>query len=251
MTRIPTLPLKVLDLIGLKEKDMKVYTSILQLGTAPLRKIADEANLNRGTTYEALKRLMEHGLVSYVDAKSHRYFTAEDPQKITGLATRREVALQDARSKLKEVVPELQALLGRSKHRPSVRYYEGDSGVREILEDVLKTTEATSDKRFRIYSSEGLRDLIAKAWPGFIKKRIRKRVTVRAIAIGKGGRTHGLDERKWLTEANRAPSYIFIYPGKTAYVSVDERRELFGVIIDDEAVAATQEMIFDAMWGFL
>ncbi|MBT5807722.1 hypothetical protein HOI18_00400 [Candidatus Uhrbacteria bacterium] len=251
MPRIPKLPSKVLDLIGLKEKDMKVYTSILQLGTAPLRKIADEASLNRGTTYEALKRLMEHGLVSYVDAKSHRYFTAEDPQKITGLATRREVALQDARSTLKEVVPELQALLGRSKHRPSVRYYEGEGGVREILEDVLKTTEATRDKRFRIYSSEGIRDLIAKAWPGFIKKRIRKRVTVRTISIGKGGQTHGLDERKWLSQDDKAPTYIFIYPGKTAYVSIDERRELFGVIIDDEAVAATQEMIFDAMWKFI
>ncbi|PJA46088.1 hypothetical protein CO174_00895 [Candidatus Uhrbacteria bacterium CG_4_9_14_3_um_filter_50_9] len=251
MARTLKLDDDLLELIGLKPKDMQVYAAILQLGTAPLRKVADEAGLNRGTTYDALKRLMTHGLVSYVDAKTHRYFTAEDPQKITGIATRREVALQEARTKLAHVVPELQALLGKSKHRPSVRYYEGASGVREILEDVLSTAEHTKERRFRIYSSEGIRDLIAKAWPGFIKKRVHRRVTVKTISIGKGGRTHGLDERKWLTQADKAPTYTFIYPGKVAFVSVDERQELFGVIIEDDAISATQVMIFDQLWGFL
>jgi len=74
---------------------------------------------------------------------------------------------------------------------------------------------------------------------------------VNTISIGEGGRTHGLDERKWLTQTNKAPSYIFIYPGKTAFVSLDERRQLFGVIIEDEAIAATQEMIFDALWKMM
>ncbi|MBI5794568.1 TrmB family transcriptional regulator, partial [Candidatus Uhrbacteria bacterium] len=45
--------------------------------------------------------------------------------------------------------------------------------------------------------------------------------------------------------------YIFIYPGKTAFVSLDGHRQLFGVIIEDEAIAATQEMIFDALWKMM
>jgi len=248
MAKISKLSDETLDLLGLKPKDMEVYTVLLKLGTAPLRRVAQEAGLNRGTVYDALKRLIDLGLVSHMDAKTHRYFTAEDPQKLTGLAVRREVAIQEAQLKLKDVVPELQSLLGSSAHRPSVRYYEGESGVKDILQDVLKTTEKSTDKLFRIYSSEGIRDLIAHAWPGFIKLRVRKKVRVKTISIGAGGRTHGLDERKWLTQNNASPSYIFIYPGKTAFISLDERRQLFGVIIDDTAIAATQEMIFDALW---
>lgn len=251
MPKLPTLSDETLELLGLKPKDMTVYTHLLKLGTAPLRKLAQETNLNRGTTYDALKRLIDVGLVSHMDAKTHRYFTAEDPQKLTGLAVRREVAIQEAQLKLKEVVPQLQELLGSSAHRPSVRYYEGEGGVRDILADVLKTSEKSKDKLFRIYSSEGIRDLIARAWPGFIKLRVRHHVRVKTISIGAGGRTHGLDERKWLTQTNKAPSYIFIYPGKTAFVSLDERRQLFGVIIEDEAIAATQEMIFDALWKMM
>ncbi|PJE77089.1 hypothetical protein COV05_00565 [Candidatus Uhrbacteria bacterium CG10_big_fil_rev_8_21_14_0_10_48_16] len=251
MLKTPTLSDETLELIGLKPKDMRVYTVLLKLGTAPLRRVAQESGLNRGTAYDALKRLIDLGLVSHMDAKTHRYFTAEDPQKLTGLAVRREVAIQEAQLKLKDVVPQFQELLGSSAHRPSVRYYEGEAGVREILEDVLKTSEKSPDKMFRIYSSEGIRDLIAHAWPGFIKLRVRKRVRVKTISIGAGGATHGLDERKWLTQTNKAPSYIFIYPGKTSFVSLDERRQLFGVMIDDEAISATQEMIFDALWKMM
>ncbi|TAL50759.1 hypothetical protein EPN81_01845 [Patescibacteria group bacterium] len=251
MSKLPTLSEETLELLGLKPKDMMVYTHLLKLGTAPLRRIAEVTNLNRGTTYDALKHLIDVGLVSHMDAKTHRYFTAEDPQKLSGLAVRREVAIQEAQLKLKDVVPQFQELLGMSSHRPSVRYYEGESGVRDILTDVLKTSGYAKEKLFRIYSSEGIRDLIAHAWPGFIKKRVRKGVRVKTISIGAGGRTYGLDERKWLTQTNKAPSYIFIYPGKTAFVSLDERRQLFGVIIEDEAIAATQEMIFDALWKMM
>ncbi len=251
MARTPRLDEDTLELLGIKSKDMGVYTALLKLGTAPLRRVAEEAGLNRGTTYDALKRLLDIGLVGYVDAKTHRYFTAEDPQKLSGIATRREVAIQEAGQQIRTVVPKLQELLGASTHRPSVRYYEGDAGVREILEDVLKTCEASREKIFRVYSSEGIRDLIASAWPGFKKTRVRRHVRVRAISIGKGGHTYGLDDRKWLSRSDAAPSYTFIYPGKSAFVSVDARRQLFGVLIEDDAIASTQEMIFDGLWGVL
>lgn len=251
MPKAPTLPPELLDLIGLKSKDMDVYTTLLQLGTAPLRRIAQESGLNRGTTYDALKRLLSHGLVSHVEAKTHRYFTAEDPQKLSGIATRREVAIQEAQEKLRAAIPGFRELVGVQGHRPSVRYYDGEAGVRGILEDILETTVRSDERMYRIYSSQGIRDLIAHAWPGFIKKRIRSKVQVKTISIGKGGNTYGLDERKWLSDSNASPSYVFIYSGKTAFVSVDERKQLFGVIIEDAAIASTQEMIFDALWKML
>ncbi|MEK7614797.1 MAG: helix-turn-helix domain-containing protein [Patescibacteria group bacterium] len=251
MSKTLRLSEKTLASVGLRRKDLDIYLCLLKLGTAPLRKIALESGLNRGTTYDTLKRLMDLGLVSFVDAKTHRFFTAEDPKKLTGVATRAEVAAQEARLELEEVIPGLQEMLGWSKHRPSVHYYEGEIGVRDILEDLLKTCTSSLDKMYRVYSSAALRDLILHAWPGYTKTRIQKKIRVKAISVGEGGRTAGLDERKWLSLDREAPTYIFIYAGKTAYVSVDEKHELFGVIIDDAAIAHTQTMIFDALWGQL
>ena len=122
MPRIPKLSEETLELLGLTAKDMQVYTALLKLGTAPLRRVAEESGHNRGTVYDALKRLLDLGLVSHMDAKTHRYFTAEDPHKLRGLAMRREVAIQEAQLKLADVVPQLQELLGKSAHRPTVWY---------------------------------------------------------------------------------------------------------------------------------
>lgn len=242
---------EMLELLGLTQKDMLVYQALLKLGSAPLRRIAEEANLNRGTAYDALKRLLDVGLVSYVDAKTHRYFTGEDPHKLRGLATRREVALREASVTLNDLIPALETLRGESGHRPAVRYYEGDAGVRDILEDVLKVTELAETKTYRIFSTAAIRERKDAAWPGYSKERIRRGVQVRAIAIGKGGTTVGLDERRWLSQGDSAPTYIAIYPGKTAYISMDAKKHLFGVVIEDASIAATQTLIFDALWKSL
>jgi HTH-type transcriptional regulator, sugar sensing transcriptional regulator len=248
MVRKFTIDTQILELLDLKEKDALVYTTLLRLGSAPLRRIAQAAKLNRGTAYDALKRLLDAKLVQYVDAKRHRYFHAEEPAVLRGLAMRKELAMQEARAKLTDVIPELQSMIGVDAHRPRVRYFEGESGVKDLLKDVLLETSKTRAQLYRVYSSSGIRDLIAHAWPSYNTQRKKRQVRVRAIAIGPGGKTHGLDDRRWLSHAEAAPTYIFVYGKKTAYVAADEHDQLFGVTIEDAAITATQKMIFDALW---
>ncbi len=242
---------RLLDLLGLTEKDRDVYLSLLQLGAAPLRRIGEESGLNRATAYDALRRLVEVGLVHYLDAKRHRYFVAEDPERLRGLVTRRELALAEAREKLELSIPKLRSLIGRESHRPAVRYLEGEAGVKELLEDVLVTAAKSKRKMYRIYSSADLRELILAAWPRFSQERKKRQVSVRAISMGEGGETVGLDERRWLSHSESAPTYTFIYGTKVANVAIDHRKELFVVLTDHEAVAKTQVMIFDALWKSL
>ena len=241
----------MLELLGLTPKDLDVYTALLRLGTAPLRRTAEEAGYNRGTTYDSLKRLLEAGLVSYVDAKSHRYFTAEDPQKLHGLATRKEVAIQEAQLKIETAIPEFRALANTAKYRTAVRYYEGEGGVKDILTDVLFITEKSKNKTYRIYSSSRLRERIADAWPNFTATRVKRGVHVKAISLGPGGTESGLDQRRWLSKSESSSAYIFIYGNKTAYVSADKDKKLFGAVIDDASITSTQTMIFDALWESL
>ncbi len=242
--------LKKIDLsfVGLSQKDIEIYTELVALGCAPLRRIAQASKISRSTVHDSLHKLIDVGLVSFVDSKSHRYFTAEDPQKLRALISQKEMVLQDTREKLDVEIPRIQAMFGAMIYRPTVRYYEGSSGVKDILKDVLLTCEKARTKTYRVYSSSQIRDLIASAWPRFGSTRKQRGVSVKAIALGEGGKTIGLDERKWLTRKESAPAYIFIYDKKTAYVSADDRGRLFGAIIDDESIAQTQKLIFDKLW---
>lgn len=246
-----SLHVRLLDLLGLTEKDRDVYFALLQLGAAPLRRIAESSSLNRATAYDALQRLMSAGLVHYLDAKRHRYFVAEDPEKLRTLMNRRELALNEAREDLEGVIPEIRAIIGRDAHRPPVRYFEGSQGVRELLEDVLATTLKSKGKMYRIYSSSDLREEILAAWPRFTSRRKAEGISVRAISMGEGGQTAGLDERRWLTREDSAPTYVFLYGFKTAYVGLDRRKQLFAVVIEDAAMAQTQKLIFDSLWKTL
>ncbi|MBP9827939.1 winged helix-turn-helix transcriptional regulator [Patescibacteria group bacterium] len=248
MSSTPIVSKQSLTLLGLTEKDLAIYVALLRLGSAPLRRIAEEVGYNRGTTYDALKRLLDSGVVSYVDAKSHRYFTAEDPQKLRTLAIRKEMALKEAQLAIDTAIPALRALSGSAMHRAAVRYYEGDAGIRDILNDVLSTAELLPERVYRVYSSAEVRELIAQAWPNYTALRVKRKVHVRAIAIGPGGAEHGLDERRWLSTSASSSAYILMYGKKTAYISAGSDGRLFGAVIDDEAISSTQEMIFDAMW---
>jgi len=67
-----------LEKIGLTGNESKIYLALLRHGTAKAGKISKRAGINRTTTYDALKRLLEKGLISYVVRENRKYFTATE-----------------------------------------------------------------------------------------------------------------------------------------------------------------------------
>lgn len=240
----------LLKKLGFSDKYAKVYLALLRLGPSSVRNLADATDLNRGTTYDALKWLQEKGVVNFYKKDSKQQFVAENPDKLHALVTEQKQELDVVDRQLDKVIPELHALYNKGGERPVARYVSGKE-LRLILEDVLETCEQTEEAEYRIYSAEGLREYLYKHFPTFSDVRIAKGISVKVIAIGGGGELRGLDERKWLQKKHAAPTYILIYPGKTAYISLDAKEEPVGVVIENNGVYETQKYIFDALWETL
>ena len=240
---------KVLQEFGLKEKEVKVYLSLLNLGPSPVRKIAQEANVNRGTSYDILKKLIEMGLASYYEKRSHQYFVPEDPAKIISILEEREKEIIKTKKEILKTIPDLQSLYSKISQKPFVKYYEGYSGAKEILKDVLKITSKLENKEYFVYSAESIREYLYKSFKSFSEERIEKGIKVKVIAVGKGGELRGKDERKWLDNINEsAPNYIIIYGNKVAFISIGPTGEPIGTIIEDEATSQMQRIIFKYLW---
>ena len=94
-----------------------------------------------------------------------------------------------------------------------------------------------------------LREYLYDSFSTFSDVRVAKGIAVKAIAIGEGGELRGLDERKWLKSNSVSPTYILIYPGKTAYISLNAKQEPIGVVIENQGVFETQKTIFDQLWN--
>lgn len=238
----------LLKKIGFSDKNAQVYLGLLQLGPSSVRKLAEFCGLNRGTTYDALKWLGEKGLVNFYEKETKQHFVAEPPAKLQALVRQETQDLEQAGSELERSIPELEALYNRGGERPIARYYAANE-LKEILGDILETCAESEDRMYRVYSTEGIREYLYADFPTFSDVRVGKNIAVKAIALGKGGELRGLDERKWIPAPETKPTYIILYPGKAAYISLNANGEPVGVVVENDGVYETQKQIFDTLWG--
>jgi len=246
--------ISILKKVGLSDKEVKVYLKLLEYGAVSVRSLAELTELNRGTTYDILKKLQESGLVSYFHQDTKQRFVAEDPEKILKMVDSEKSKLEDARGKIEELIPELKSLQDKGGSRPVTKFYEGKDGIRFILEDVLSKMSEEKEKEYYVYSAAGVREDVGAAFPDFSKKRVKLGIKVMAISLSEGGGTYGLDERKWIAPkkgAEKNMTYIIIYAGKCAFISLDNNDSPVGVIIENQMVFETQKAIFLQLWKLI
>ena len=239
---------KILENLGLSEKEVKIYLTCLKLGPASVRRIAESSEINRGTAYDILRGLIDLGLVSYYHQDKKQYFIAEDPKKLKDAIRQKQEKLEETKVEIDRIIPQLRSIYNKAGTKPVVKYYEGYAGIKLILEDVINVSQTVSDKEYYAYSSSTIKEYLYNVYPNFSKDRIEAGIKVKVVSIGPGGETRGLDERKWLTKKESTPTYTLIYAGKVAMISVDSNSKPIGVIIEDNNIYQTQRMIFEFIW---
>lgn len=251
----------LLEDVGIPHTAAVTYAALLESGSVSIRKLAALTEINRGTTYDALKLLVTTGLVSVKggDGKRDRY-TAESPEKIYDIIRDKRRDLMEASNIAKEVVPQLLAGSKHSEGKPIVRYYEGDEGVATILRDVLQTCRQLEDPHYHAYSSAPLRELLYRNFPLFTERRIAEGIGVSVISVGEGGQEAERSERRWLRKDDQSAitsgddelsSYTIIYGNKVATISIAVDNTPYGVVIEDTGAAAMQRQLFNFLWRTL
>jgi sugar-specific transcriptional regulator TrmB len=243
----------ILKELGLGDKEVAVFLALLEMGPSPVRSLAVRAGVNRGTTYDILKKLINDGLVSFFDKTNHQYFAAEPPEKLLTLINGKKLELDDLGRKVEANLPELKLRFERRGGKPVMKMFEGRKGIKTILEDILSSVANQNEKQYYVFSSATVRKNVYQAMPDFSDKRIKKEIKVKTISFGEGGQLVGLDERKWLKTDQKdiAPTYEIIYAGKVAHISLDDSENPVGMVIQDRAIYETQKMIFEFNWNKL
>lgn len=247
---------KQLRLIGMSDKEASVYQALLKLGPSPVRAIAKEADVNRGTTYDILKSLLALGVVSYYNKAKSQYFVAENPDKLIDYLDHKQDSLDKMKDSLSDVVPLLKSVYDKAAGQPVVRFYDGYDGAAFILKDVLATVSQLEKREYFSISSSSAAFVGAmyKNFPNFTKERIKKKISVKVVAVGDRGEiVPALAMRKYLSKElkNESPAYILIYGHKVASVALDSANVPWGIIIQDAAINATQRLVFESLWKYL
>jgi sugar-specific transcriptional regulator TrmB len=227
---------------GLNEKEIKIYLTLLPLGTINLQEIAKRVEFPRTTVYNTLSYLHEKGLVSKIIKNNVTYFQASDPEKlIDNLSQKKEL--------LKKVLPFLQNLKSSKISPSSVEIYEGDKGLSTVLTDVFKVRQQTYYFGSYSLSIERLKHLPEH----FRTIRIDRRIPAKIIIDEYDEEDFHkrsykeITEMKFLNIMKDFPCMIFIYGNKVAIYTL--RDELIGIIIDNKQVSQAMKLIFDIYWN--
>ncbi len=154
--------------VGLTDRQQAVYLALLEIGMGSAAQIAHNAGLERTSIYAVLDSLTSLGLIGEQMVGKKRRFVAYNPNRLRNLLKERQRLLQ-------EMLPDLQALWTATDVRPRVRYYEGVTGMRTVLEDTLTSP---AKELLGILSAADLFNTVGAQW---MERYTQRRCTSTAI----------------------------------------------------------------------
>lgn len=230
----------------MKEKQAKTYLAILELGRATTIDISKKTKIKRTTTYDIVFDLIRLGYVSEARKGKRRLFIAEDPLLLFSKSEERLFSF-------KQLIPLLSEMRNSSVPRPSLRFYDGISGVRTIMEELLLV-----EKKEQLFWSS-ISDLIDffgnRYMESWAKRRIRRGILSRVLLTKKTAvpniylqsNSQVLREIKWLPKNYVFDGVLCVFDNKVGYIS--SRQESFGFIIESKEFSQIMRLIFESSWA--
>jgi len=236
--------LEALKECGLSENEIKVYITLIKIGESTVQNIAKNANLPRTTTYHLLESLNKKSLISFVIKDLVKYFQAVSPTKLI-------LILEERKKQIQEIVPELNAMAGTVKEKPKITLFEGLSGIKSTLQDVLEER-----KEILHYGDIiSLQKVLSFAFPQYIKKRVEKKIPIKIICKKEEPHKELLKTaKKELREFVFIPkkycfnSSVFIYANRVVIFNI-KTEPYYAVVVENKDFYQSQKNLFKLIWN--
>lgn len=239
---------KTLRDLELSDKQILVYTSLLDMGRGSAHHIAKKTALKRTTAYSVLDELQELGLVHIIQDSPHNQYR---PLSLEFLVEKKRRILKHAEN----IVPEVEARLKKIgvETKPHVQFYSGVDGIKKIQD--YKLEEMNGKTIYAFYATAG--DEVQKKF-NYFKEGARKleKLNIKARGIAPDDpenleRYREADERTG-REVRILPldiysSNISIEIGDT-WIKTNDFNNLQGLIIENPSFAKTMREIFEIVW---
>jgi len=231
---------QILQETGLSNTEAKVYLALLELGSALAGEITKKSEVNRTNVYDALERLIEKGLVTYVISANRKVFEPVNPEKLQNI-------LKEKQEKLNSAMKDLQSKYNSSKSKEEATIFKGKKGIKSIFEDVLK-----DKKDLFAYGAESkFADIFPAYQKHWNKQRAKLKIKVKIIYNEKV-KKRKIKEKlkllymKFLPKHYEFPSTIMVYGNKTVTIVWSELP--FGFMIKSKEVVKSNMNFFNILW---
>ena len=232
---------------GLSPKESSVYLANYELGETTASRISQKSGVKRPTTYIELENLIKKGLVSQSMRKNLKYYTAQSPKMILSI-------LDENKKELEQNMASIISLGSAIDKKPTVSYFEGEEGLKEVYRDTLSTPNKEIQSWFAGLSTIGSDSFQEKI---YVPERLKRNIHIRTILpnaeklkpyVGKN--VQQLRKSK-MVSANKfnIENEIMLYDkNKTAIMNFSDK---IGIIIESPKIHDSIKQIFEIMWEML
>lgn len=238
---------------GLTKDQSSVYEVLIKHGTMPASRIPRLTPISRPLAYKVLQELIILGLVEKQEEKGAvARFSPAHPLKLKELIEKKRLDAEDAKIALDGVLGKLLSDFNLTSGKPGVQFFEGNEGIRAILDDILTSkTEVCAYIDIAAVETE-LADVnthfgLMRKKLGIKKKNIAIDTPENRKLVHQGYMGEFTEERliPWSTPA--FGTTIQIYDNKISYRTSATKK--IGIIITDPHIYLMHKQLFEFVWN--
>ena len=247
------LPLRfpILKDLGLNESEASIYEILLEKGPTRPPELVEPSGLGRGNVYNVLQELVKKGLVQLKEGDKLQTYEAVDPGKLKTLLTQRIEQVSQLESRFGGDLQLLSTLYNHSTGKPTVQVFEGISGQKLALQDILESkTEVLT-----YIDVAALDGPLAQLDRWYDQKRIAKEIKTRILIADTPENRAAFKEPSAFMEVRVLSGYpsgfrtaVEIYDNTLAYFTLTKDRQI-AVVLKDPVIYDMQKRQFEFLWN--
>lgn len=239
-----------LNAAGIQGSLAKTYLALLNCEYSSPNELSITIDESRSNTYKLLDELVERGLAIRFDINKKLNYQAESPTHLLTLAREKKDAIDYQELQLKSAVPSLLKTYYKNHEQPSVRFYQGKEGIKEIFEEQIETgkpiqfLKTRADIEFFGFKfMHQIRHLAPSA--GINRRAFIPDTPEVPIKHKKSDKKMLLDRTWYKPEDYTAPVEWSVFGNKVAIISFG--KEAIGMVIESPQIAESLRQMFQML----
>lgn len=241
--------LKILKKLGLSDGEIKVYQALLELGETTINNIHEKIGIDRRNIYDILNKLIEKGLISYIESNKKRSFKVSNPDKLISYIHEKKSNLDNIEKEIDVLIPDMQQIFNLNKEEFRAETFKGKEGLKAVWDDMLNYKEI-----FWIGSGMYVPDKFPAYFKDWNKRRLQRKV--KSFHLYRNEKRNDVEKypdkniftdcRFLPPEFSGNPTFTTIYGDKVANTLIGEN--IFVFVIESKELAENYRKYHKYLW---
>ena len=235
----------ILEDLGLTHAEIKVYVTLLELGSSTAGPILEKSSLQNSVVHRAINTLIERGLINYVLEGKRKTYQATNPENFFSF-------IEEKKKRFEQLLPELKLKQNSQKKQEAATIYKGVRGIKEVYNYMI-------NQKAKEYLTFGGGPITVQVmggltwWVNLHERRVKNKLSSRQIFDERVKSDAKEIEKKPLTNVRYlskefAQFQETVIVGDNVAINVFTPESPYSFLIKDKHVADGYRKYFEMLW---